>query len=140
MLGSQYFLFFGVLGIFLPYFNLYCYHIGFSGFQIGILSGLRSMILVLFSLIWSALADRFQIRKPLYILCHFLSTTLWIFYIFTSDFLQMLVITFFFGILMLIAYEIYFNPQVYVFNPFIGFFPGTIYDEGISVSGKLILY
>ncbi len=98
VLGSQYFLFFGVLGIFLPYFNLYCYHIGFSGFQIGILSGLRSMILVLFSLIWSALADRFQIRKPLYILCHFLSTALWIFYIFTSDFLQMLVITFFFGI------------------------------------------
>ena len=45
-----------------------------------------------------------------------------------------------FGILMIIAYEIYFYPQVYVFNPFIGFFPGTIYDEGISVSGKLILY
>jgi hypothetical protein len=41
---------------------------------------------------------------------------------------------------MIIAYEIYFNPQVYVFNPIIGFFPGTIYDEGISVSGKLILY
>jgi hypothetical protein len=46
----------------------------------------------------------------------------------------------YFGILMIIAYEIYFNPQVYVFNPFIGFFPGTIYDEGISVSDKLILY
>jgi len=45
-----------------------------------------------------------------------------------------------FGILMIIAYEIYFNPQVYVYNPLIGFFPGTIYDEGISVSGKLILY
>ncbi len=45
-----------------------------------------------------------------------------------------------FGILMIIAYEIYFNPQVYVFSPIIGFFPGTIYDEGISVSGKLILY
>jgi hypothetical protein len=41
---------------------------------------------------------------------------------------------------MIIAYEIYFNPQVYVFNPIIGYFPGTIYDEGISVSGKLILY
>ncbi len=45
-----------------------------------------------------------------------------------------------FGILMIIAFEIYFNPQVYVFNPIIGYFPGTIYDEGISVSGKLILY
>ncbi len=44
------------------------------------------------------------------------------------------------GILAIIAFEIYFNPQVYIFNPILGFFPGTIYDEGISVSGKLILY
>lgn len=43
-------------------------------------------------------------------------------------------------ILFIIAVEIYLNPQVYVYNPIIGFFPGTIYDEGIAVSGKLILY
>jgi hypothetical protein len=57
-----------------------------------------------------------------------------------NRFRVLLFFIFCFGILMIIAYEIYFNPQVYVFNPFIGFFPGTIYDEGISVSGKLILY
>ena len=42
VIGSQYFLYFGVLGIFLPYFNLYCYHLGFSGFEIGTLSALRT--------------------------------------------------------------------------------------------------
>ena len=35
IIRSQYFIYFGVLGIFLPYFNLYCYHLGFSGLQIG---------------------------------------------------------------------------------------------------------
>ena len=44
------------------------------------------------------------------------------------------------GILFIIACEIYLNPQVYVYNPIIGFFPGTVYDEGIAVSWKLILY
>lgn len=65
LIASQYFLYFGVLGIFLPYFNLYCYHIGFTGFQIGALSALRSVTLVLFSLAWGVLADRFQITKPM---------------------------------------------------------------------------
>jgi len=44
------------------------------------------------------------------------------------------------GILSIIFWEIFINPQVYVFNPIIGFFPGTIYDEGISVSWNLVLY
>ncbi len=36
--------------------------------------------------------------------------------------------------------EFYFNPQVYFFNPVFGYFPGTIYDEGIKISEKLIIY
>ena len=36
--------------------------------------------------------------------------------------------------------EIYFNPQIYFYNPIVGFFPGTIYDEGIEVDLKLIVY
>jgi PPP family 3-phenylpropionic acid transporter len=98
VLGSQYFLYFGVLGIFLPYFNLYCYHLGFSGFQIGGLSALRTSSTVLFSLIWGVMADRFQIRRPIYILCNFLSTGIWIFFLYTSDFWVMFVITLFYGI------------------------------------------
>jgi PPP family 3-phenylpropionic acid transporter len=86
-----------VLGIFLPYFNLYCYHLGFSGLQIGLLSALRSMTLVLFPLIWGALADRFHLRKPIYILCNFVSTSTWVFFLFTVDFWPMLLITAFYG-------------------------------------------
>ena len=98
VIGSQYFIYFGVMGIFLPYFNLYCFHIGFSGFQIGILSALRTVTIVLFPLFWGAIADRFQIRKPIYILCNFISTAIWAFFIFTTDFWPMFVITIFYGI------------------------------------------
>ena len=97
IISSQYFLYFGVLGIFLPYFNLYCYHLGFSGLQIGGMSALRSVALVVFPLIWGALADRFHIRRPIYILCNFVSTCLWVLYLFTSEFWPMLVITAFYG-------------------------------------------
>ena len=87
VIGSQYFLYFGVLGIFLPFFNLYCYHLGFSGLQIGIL----------FPLIWGALADRLNARRPIYILCCFCSALIWMLYLFTVDFRVMLAITIFYG-------------------------------------------
>jgi len=43
-------------------------------------------------------------------------------------------------ILFIPILEIYFNPQVYLYNPLFAYFPGTIYDEGISVDLKLALY
>ncbi|MFC1886148.1 MFS transporter [Thermodesulfobacteriota bacterium] len=92
-IGLQYFINFGVMGIFMPYFNLYCYHIGFSGFQIGTLSALRSVVMVLFPLVWGSLADRFQIRRPIYIACNIAGTAVWVFYIFTTDFWAMLAVT-----------------------------------------------
>ena len=98
VIGSQYFLYFGVMGIFLPYFNLYCYHLNFTGFQIGTLSAIRSVAMVFFALIWSTLADRFQIRRPLYILCNFISTAVWACFFFSTDFWVMLVITVFYTI------------------------------------------
>ena len=98
ILGSQYFLYFGVMGIFLPYFNLYCYHLNFTGFQIGALSAIRSFALVLCPPIWGIMADRFQARRPIYIFCNFISTIIWVFYFFTTDFWAMLAITVFYGI------------------------------------------
>lgn len=98
ILGIQYFLYFGVLGIFLPYFNLYCYHLEFSGFQIGALSAVRTVTTVLFPLFWGALADHFQIRRPLYIICNTISTGIWGFLLFTTDFWPMMVISFFYGV------------------------------------------
>ncbi len=45
-----------------------------------------------------------------------------------------------FIIALIPVFEIYFNPQVYFYNPIVGFFPGTIYDEGIVVDFKLMMY
>ena len=36
--------------------------------------------------------------------------------------------------------ELFFNPQVYFYNPIIGYFPGTIYDENIRIDRLLIAY
>ncbi|WP_319406315.1 MFS transporter [uncultured Desulfosarcina sp.] len=93
----QYFLYFGAMGVFLPYFNLYCLHIGFSGFQIGSLSAVRSIVLILFSILWGLLADRKDLRRPIFILCSFASTALWALFLFTTDFRFMLVITIVYG-------------------------------------------
>jgi len=50
----------------------------------------------------------------------------------------------FFFLIMIISLiplgEFYFNPQIYFYNLFAGYFPGTIYDEAISVTGKLLIY
>ena len=96
-ISSQYFIYFGVLGIFLPYFNLYCYNLGFSGVQIGVLSGLRSVAMVIFPLVWGLLADRLNMRRPIYILCNFVSTAVWVMVLLTVDFWSMLIVTAFYG-------------------------------------------
>jgi PPP family 3-phenylpropionic acid transporter len=104
ILASQYFLYFGVMGVFLPYFNLYCYHLGFTGFQIGVISASRSVVMVLSPLLLSALADRFQARKSIYLSCHFISAGIWCIYLFTSDFLPMLAVT--------VCYTIFYSPII----------------------------
>jgi len=58
---------------------------------------LRSVTLVLFSLAWGILADRFQIRRPIYIFCNIASALIWIFYLFSKNFWVMLIITAFYG-------------------------------------------
>ncbi|MGA9237162.1 MAG: MFS transporter, partial [Desulfobacterales bacterium] len=100
----QYFLYFGVLGIYLPYFNLYCYHLGFNGVQIGALSAVRSVVMVIFSLAWGLLADRYQRRWTIYILCSAGGTLIWTFFLFTGDFWLMLMIT--------VAYVAFYAPII----------------------------
>ncbi len=43
-------------------------------------------------------------------------------------------------ILLLPVFDIYFYQQVYFYNPIVGYFPGTIYDEDIAISSLLIYY
>ena len=100
----QYFIYFGVLGIYLPYFNLYCYRIGFSGTEIGSRSAVRSLVLIIFSLIWGILADRLQNRRSLYVLCSISAACIWSLYLTTSTFLPMLAIT--------VAHGIFYAPLI----------------------------
>lgn len=103
-LSLQYFLYFGVMGVFLPYFNLYCYHLGFTGFQIGVISGVRTLAMVFFSLFWGFVADRYSIRKPVYIFCNFAACGAWALYLFTEKFGPMLAIT--------VLYSIFYGPII----------------------------
>ena len=97
LIGTQYFFYFGVMGAYLPFFNLYCYHIGFNAFQIGAISAVRSVVLVLFSIVWGGIADRTQSRRPIYVVFNFISAGLWVFFLFTTEFWPMMVITILYG-------------------------------------------
>ena len=101
---TQYFLYFGVLGIYLPFFNLYCYHLGFSGVQIGSISALRSVVMVIFSILWGLAADRFLARKSIYVGCGFASVLLFACYLFYRQFWPMMLIT--------AVYTIFFAPII----------------------------
>jgi PPP family 3-phenylpropionic acid transporter len=104
MIRAQYFLYFGVMGIYLPYFNLYLYHINLSGFQIGVLSALRSVLLVLFPVLWGMLADRLQARKVIYVACNIASAIIWSLYLLTTRFEWLVMIT--------LGYGIFFSPVI----------------------------
>jgi PPP family 3-phenylpropionic acid transporter len=104
VLGGQYFLYFGVMGMHLPFFNLYCYELGFKGWQIGTLSAARSVVLIIFGIAWSILADRFRSRRDIYIFCNFISAALWGLFLLTTQFYWMTAIT--------IAYGIFYAPLI----------------------------
>lgn len=104
MIRAQYFLYFGVMGIYLPYFNLYLYHIKLSAFQIGALSALRSVLLVLFPVFWGMLADRLQARRAIYVSCNIASAMIWSLYLYTTRFEWLVVIT--------LGYGIFFSPII----------------------------
>ncbi len=98
VLAAQYFLYFGVMGMHLPFFNLYCHEIGFNGWQIGTLSATRSVVLIVFGIGWGIVADRFRSRRSIYILCNFISAALWGLFLLTARFYWMMAITVLYGI------------------------------------------
>lgn len=104
ILSIHYFIHFSIMGIFLPYFNLYCYHLNFSEFQIGIMSATRTLSMVLFSIFWGTISGYFFSRKSAYIICTSLSTLVWMFFLFTSDFWPMLFI--------MALYSVFYGPII----------------------------
>lgn len=58
----------------------------------------------------------------------------------SNKYATLLFFFFFFLILFAALVEFYLYPQVYLYNSIIGFYPGTIYDEDLSVDRILIAY
>ncbi|MBI3578629.1 MAG: hypothetical protein HY089_04365 [Ignavibacteriales bacterium] len=46
----------------------------------------------------------------------------------------------YFVILLHVAYVTFTRPQIFAFNPLIGYFPGFTYDEGLRIINRLLIY
>jgi len=104
LLSAQYFVYFGTLGVVLPYFNLFCHHLGFSGFEIGLLSSVKTAAVVIFPILWAMAADRFNARKPILVLCTAMGSALWTPLFFTEKFIPFLSI--------LTLYSVFYAPII----------------------------
>jgi MFS transporter, PPP family, 3-phenylpropionic acid transporter len=67
-LRLYYFFYFCAIGALEPYLNLYFRHLGFSGRQIGLLSGSPGLIHAIFPFLWGALADARRQRNGIFLL------------------------------------------------------------------------
>jgi len=104
LMALQYFLYFGALGVYLPYFSLYCHQIGLDGMEIGALSGVRSLMMVLFPLFWGRVADTLSSRKTVFLICLFMSTVCWTGYLMADRFAALIAVT--------ILYGVFFSPVI----------------------------
>ena len=103
-LSTHYFLYFGIMGIFLPFFNLFCHHIGLTGLQIGAVNAARTIVMVLFAVAWGALADRLALRRPIFITASCLSAASWSLFLFADTFAAIFVVT--------LVYAAFFGPII----------------------------
>lgn len=104
ILGSHYFVYFGTLGVFLPYFNLFCHHLGFSGLEIGVLSTVKTAGVVVFPVLWAMAADKLNARKSILLFCTLASALVWSLLFFFREFIPILMI--------LAVHSIFFSPII----------------------------
>lgn len=90
-LSATYFLFFAILGIFLPYFNLYAYSLKFSTRQIGVLSASLALMKMASPLIWAHFASSLWTRKKISLVTSLASALLFLACLFISSFEAMLI-------------------------------------------------
>ncbi|MBE9504783.1 MAG: MFS transporter [Proteobacteria bacterium] len=98
-LSLFYFLFFAWMGIQIPYFNLYLYHIGMTPFEIGIISASIPLVRIFSPALWGYVADRFDQKgmtgKGLWILSTLSFSLLFFANSFASILIIMIIFTFF---------------------------------------------
>jgi PPP family 3-phenylpropionic acid transporter len=88
-LSSFYFTFFAGLGIILPFFPLYCKHLGFRAFEIALLSAIIPLSKVIFPPLWALLADRYHIRRGLTVFTSFSSVVVFLALFYVDTFILM---------------------------------------------------
>ncbi len=62
---AYYFVYFGAVGCYVPFVNLYFRQIGLAGAAIGVLSALPPLLMLAAGPLWGALSDRFRIHRYL---------------------------------------------------------------------------
>ncbi len=103
-LKSIYFCFFGILGIFLPFFNLYCYYLNFSGWQIGLLNTMGSLVAMVMPIWMSYVAERRNLQSQILQICAWGSAITFASFLITDQFKH------FFWIM--VAYSVFRGPMI----------------------------
>jgi len=65
LISAYYFFYYGAIGCIIPYSPLYYQHIGLGGEQIGLLSGLAPIVLLVAGPLWGSIGDRFNLHRRL---------------------------------------------------------------------------
>ncbi len=93
-----YFTSFAVLGVYLPYFNVYLSELRFSPFEIGVIAALPPLMKIGVPVLWAHWADRFGLRRELSIAAALMASVFFAALLFTTRFLPVLAIMALFSI------------------------------------------
>lgn len=63
--AAYYFFYYGAVGCYIPYLNLYFEHTGLTGTPIGLLGAIAPLILLFAGPLWGAFGDRFRVHRYL---------------------------------------------------------------------------
>lgn len=93
VVGVAYFLLFLGAGVWMPYFPLYAAHLGYSGWEIGLLTGMQPALRWGSAIVWAYVADRWRVRHWLLLGAAFSGSLFFIPLLFVRDFRAMLGVT-----------------------------------------------
>lgn len=87
-----YLLFFGAVGCLVPFLNIYLESKGLSGVQIGWLGSIAPMTALIANPFWGAIADRWQIHRPVLAFCAFMAGLVAFLFLGVSSFWPLMVL------------------------------------------------
>ncbi len=96
---AAYFLLFWGGGVWMPYFPLYLSHLGFAGWQIGVVFGMQPALRWGSALAWAYAADRWRIRHRLLVIAAFGGALGFVPLLFVHSFAAVLAVTAFIALL-----------------------------------------